>query len=115
MAGASSGVATASGINILQHLARAGIGSVPGELDSSVNLRIHLRVNPVQLSLVREFMADDPCAQQLDRIALGRPALFLFFRTVVLAAHITDVMAVIPGRVAQKKCGAFSRTRLLPI
>src|SRR5258708_24638255 len=67
----------------------------------------------VELRLRREFLAQQPVAQYLDWIALGPPLLFFLLGPVVFAAHVADMVAVIPVRVAQKKRGALSSTRLL--
>ena len=66
-------------------------------------LGLDLRKNLIELSFVCEILSDQPVAKQLDRVALGHPALFLLLWPV-FPIHIANVMAAIPIRIAQKKC-----------
>src|SRR5882762_3919405 len=102
-----------SGINVLPYLVQAGIGGLYGKIDGRVDLGFDFRLNPIELRFVREFSPGDPIGQQLDRIAVGHPALFLLFGAIILAIHIAHMMSAIPVRVAQEKCRTFSRTRLV--
>src|SRR5579864_8427749 len=102
-----------SGIDILLHLIRARIRGLQSEGNRRVDFRLGLRLDFVELLLRREFLAQQPLAQHLDRIALGPPFLFFLLGAVVFAAHVADVVAVITVGVAQKKRGTFARARLL--
>src|SRR5579864_4616468 len=102
-----------SGIHILPHLIRSRVRGLQSEGNRRVDFRFRLRLDFVELRLRRVFLAQQPLAQHLNRIALGPPLLFFLFGTVVFAAHVTDVVAVIPVGIAQKKRGPLSRARLL--
>src|SRR6266853_4382970 len=72
-----------SGINVLLDLVQAGISGLHGKIDCRVDLRFDPRLHPIELSIVREFLAGKPIGKQLDWIALGHPALFLLFGAIV--------------------------------
>src|ERR1700685_2795024 len=82
-----------SGIDILPHLIRSRIRGLQSERNRRVDFRLGVRLDFVELRLGREFLAQQPLAQHLDRIALGPPLLFLLFGAVVFAAHVADVVA----------------------
>src|ERR1700733_11056575 len=102
-----------SGINILPNLIHIRIGGLQCEGDGRVNFRFCLRLDFVELRLRCEFVAQEPVRHHLDRIALGAPLQFFLFRAVIIAAHIANMMPVIPVGVAQEKRGAVSRARPL--
>src|ERR1700674_1392822 len=52
-----------SGINVLLDLVRAGISRLHGKLHGRVDLGLDLRLNPIELIFVREFLTDDPIGQ----------------------------------------------------
>src|SRR5260221_4140577 len=99
-----------SGINVLLDLIQAGVSCLRGKLDGSIDFGFGLRLNPVKLSFVGEFLADDPLGKQFDWIALGHPTLLLLFGAIIFAIYVSDVMAAIPVRIAQQKCRPFPRT-----
>src|SRR6266851_10141723 len=97
-----------SGIHILPYLIRSRIWGLQSKCNRRVDFRFRLSLDFVELRLRSEFLAQQPFAQHRDRIALGSPMLFFLFGPVVFAAHVADMVAVIPVRVAQKKRGALS-------
>src|SRR6202051_3371010 len=80
--------AATSGIHILPHLVRSGIRGLQGESNRRVDFRFGLRADFVELRLRRDFLADQPAGQHLDRIALGPPLHFLLLGAVIFAAHV---------------------------
>src|SRR5690348_702164 len=101
-----------SGINILPHLIRSRIRGLQSKGDCRVNFRFRLRLNFVELRLRPEFFAEQPLAQDRDRIAFGPPLLFFLLGAVIFAAHVADMVPVIPVRIAQEKRRPISRARL---
>src|SRR4051794_34831026 len=81
--------ATALGEDIVDHLARIGIGRVERVLDG----RGDLGVDPLP-QLGEPGALSDPRSEQLDRITVGDPELLLFLLPVVSAVDVADVMTV---------------------
>src|SRR3984893_17648340 len=80
-----------SGIDVLRYLVQAGICGLHCKIDGRVNLSCDLRLDPIELTFVRKFLADDPIGQQLDWIAFRHPALFLLFGAIVFTIHVADM------------------------
>src|SRR5579863_6546883 len=102
-----------SGIHILPHLVHAGIRRLQREIHCRGDFRFGLRLDFVELRLCRDLFADEPVAEDLDWIALRLPALFLLLCTIVVAAHVADVVPVVAVGVGQEKGRPHSGARLL--
>src|SRR5436309_1781230 len=60
--------------------------------DCRVHLGFKLRANAIELSAVGKVLFDEPIGQDIDRIALGHPALLLLLGPVIITADVADMM-----------------------
>src|SRR5258706_11028031 len=97
-----------SGINVLLHFVQARILSFDRKFDRRINLNLGSRLNFIEFRFVREFLPGEPIGKNFDGIAFSHPALFFGLGAIIFAVHVADMMALIPVRVAQKKCRTFS-------
>src|SRR5438067_12271497 len=86
-----------SRVDMVRHLARRRIGSVQRVLHCVVDLGLDALADACELCIVAE-----PCREQRDRVALGRPALLLVLRPVVGTVDVADVVAVVAVRLAHE-------------
>src|SRR5688572_26145648 len=84
-----------SGIDVLVHLVRIGIGSVDGKLHGGIHLRNQLLLDGIESGAIGEAVVHHPLAVQRDRVALRHPLLFFGLRAVVGAGDVADVMSVV--------------------
>src|SRR5579871_438616 len=105
----NSRVATAaSGIDILVHLVYCGVRSRQRELDGLLNLGVHLRLHFIEAG---DALLAQETAEEFQRIALGLPTGLFLLGTVVIAAHIADVMAHEAVGVREQERRTLARAR----
>src|SRR5215470_8264122 len=112
LAGAGVDVTT-SGINILLGFFWLRKWSSQGELHRFLDLRANLGLNFVQPGGIGESFFDQPGSQSLDRIAIALPVLLFFFRTVIIAIDVADMMACVAIGIAKEKRRAIAFPRLI--
>src|SRR6266852_1920900 len=94
-----------SGIDVLLHLIGTRVGCGDGEFHGFLHFERKLTLPAIDCAGIGEFALDQPIPQIKDRIPLSFPGLLFLFRAVVFAIDITDVMAVVPVRVAEQERG----------
>src|SRR5271169_2484743 len=92
-----------SGINVLLHRRDTGIRSGHRKLDRLLHLRLHFRLNPIELGCIRQALARKPIAEQFDGVALGLPVLLFFLGAVILAVDIAHMMTGVAIRIAYQE------------
>src|SRR5690242_14415312 len=92
-----------SGIDVLLHFFRAGIGSSDGELHCRLHVLFYLSLNALEIGGFGQSLLSKPPGEQLQRIVLRLPALLFFLRAVVLAVDVAHVMAAVAIGVADQK------------
>src|SRR5262249_19986178 len=80
------------GVDMLVHLAHIGIWRRERELDAGLDLGAHLGRHMLQYVLTGDVPCNNPLCCQLDGVALGLPALFLFLGAVVCSLDVADVV-----------------------
>src|SRR6266508_2551939 len=102
----------ASGVDILAHLARLGVGRGQRELHAAVDFRFHVGADALEHALVREPLRREPPAQGQERIVVGHP-LALFLLRPVLAIDVAHVVAVEPVGLALEEGRPLATPRAL--
>src|SRR5579863_2062236 len=100
-----------SGIDVLVNLVRSRIWRGDREFHRLFHFHFQLCVNRAQRACICVLLRFQPCGKILDGIAFGQPLLLFFFRPVIFAIDIANVVPAIPVGVAQQKCRAFAATR----
>src|ERR1700730_4952367 len=95
-------------IDVLLRFFGDRIGCADGELDGQEHFRANFRFDRLQCAGIHEFLAEEPVAEDGDRISLRSPFLLFFLAAVVFAADIPNVMAGVTVGVAQKKRRSFT-------
>src|SRR5580692_7784211 len=99
------------GINVLPRFFGARVRCVDGEVDSRKHFGTDFFFDRLQGAGIREFLSNEPVAEDGNGIPLRLPLLLFFLGAVIFAADITDVMAGIAVRVTQKKRRSLTATR----
>src|SRR5579872_145867 len=92
-------VSSRSGIHVLVDLVDARIWRRNGELHSRFHFTARFGGDSIEFRRLGVSLIDKPFGMQLDRIAFRLPVLLFFFRTIVFAIDIADVMSAIAIRV----------------
>src|SRR5215469_5831334 len=101
----------ASGIHVLPHFIQFGIRSCNRKLHRLLHFSFDLRMKSGKEIRVSMILFHQPIPQVFDGVAFRDPLLLFFFRTVVFAVDVANVMAAIPIGVAKNKSGASARAR----
>src|ERR1700722_14864882 len=102
-----------SGIHILVDFIHGRIGRRNGIIHGCVHFLLHFGLHAIQRRGVRQFLLDQPLAEDSDGIALGGPALLFLFGAVILAIDVADVMAAVAIGISQQKRRPFAAARAL--
>src|SRR5438445_560378 len=92
-------------------LAGIWVGRGEGKLQTCGDLRAHLFTNPSALLRCRNPLRDQPCHQDLQRIALSPPPLLLIFGPVVPAVDISNMVPQESIGLAQQERRALAPAR----
>src|SRR5580692_5493239 len=99
-----------SGIDVLVNFVRVGIWRRDGKFHGLIHFGSEFGVDGAERVGVSVLLVFQPLRKILNWIAFGQPLLLFFFRAVIFAIDIADVMAAIAIRIAQKKCRPFAAT-----
>src|ERR1700733_11412776 len=97
-----------SGIDVLVNLIRAGVRSSDREFHGLIHFGSELGVDGAEGVGVRVPLIFQPRCEILNRIAFRQPLLLFFFRAVIFAVDVADVMPSITVSIAEQKCRAFA-------
>src|ERR1700728_3217737 len=97
-----------SGIHVLVHFVRARVRRSDGEFHGLIHFSSQFGVDRAQGGGIGVLLRFQPFGEIFNRIAFGQPFLLFFFRAVIFAIDIADVMAAIAVGIAEKKRRAFA-------
>src|SRR5579871_1029136 len=100
-------------VDMLVHLAGFWIGGVQRKRDARRNLLLHLLLKLLKDPGISSLFGNQTISQQLDGVAVRAPFLLLFFRAVIRALNVANMVAVIAVGIAQQEGWAFARARPL--
>src|SRR5258706_5208819 len=106
---ACANVSSRSGIDVFLYFIDARIGRCDSELHRSFHDGADFRRSRIKRRSIGIALRKQPLCQDLDGIAICLPELLFFFRAVVFAVDVADVMAAVAVGIALQECRAAAR------
>src|SRR5258708_12209422 len=76
-----------------------------------LNFSLHLLLDLFKGSTFCYTLFNQPVSQQLQRITFRLPLLFLFFRAIITALDVTNVVSKVAVRIAEHKSWSLTLAR----